>query len=504
MPPVKQQRAVPMNIDMRVSLWRIYLATGTAAVTAYFLVPDNWWQTGTGAAIGLAAVAGLLVGIRMHRPGRPGLWLMLAAGLSCIAAGDFTYALYERVLHQSAPFPSLADALYLAGCPLIGFSLIGIVRTRTAGRDRVSWIDATIVASGFGLLSWVFLMAPTATSNDLPWFGRLVALAYPVWDVLFLALLVRLLAGLGARLPALRLLAGASALWLAYDTVYALVLQYGSYDQGLLIDIPWLLGFVLFGATGLHPSMAELTQPVVQPNSRLSRRRLALLTGASLIAPVLLLSQTLLARGRVDGVAIGAASMLLFLLVVLRIVGLVRQVEEQSEQLAALARRDGLTGIPNRRTWDSELPVAMDRARRDGVPLAVAILDLDHFKDFNDQYGHQAGDRLLKSATAAWSRMLRTTDLLCRYGGEEFGVLLPAATTDQADEVLERLRAVTPQGQTFSAGLAGWDGQEVSDELVARADRALYAAKAAGRDRVIVDDHQPTARDHQATAAHPH
>jgi hypothetical protein len=98
------------------------------------------------------------------------------------------------------------------------------------------------VASGFGLLSWVFLMAPTATSNDLAWFGRLVALAYPVWDVLFLALLVRLLAGLGARLPALRLLVGASALWLAYDTVYALVLQYGTYDQGLLIDIPWLLG----------------------------------------------------------------------------------------------------------------------------------------------------------------------------------------------------------------------------------------------------------------------
>ena len=401
---------------------------------------------------------------------------------------------------RSRPWPTPCT---WPAAPLIGLSLIGIISTRTAGRDRVSWIDATIVASGFGLLSWVFLMAPTATSNDLPWFGRLVALAYPVWDVLFLALLVRLLAGLGARLPALRLLAGASALWLAYDTVYALVLQYGSYDQGLLIDIPWLLGFVLFGATGLHPSMAELTQPVVQPSTRLSRRRLALLTGASLVAPVLLLSQTLLARGRVDGIAIGAASMLLFLLVVLRIVGLVRQVEEQSEQLAALARRDGLTGISNRRTWDSELPVAMDRARRDGVPLAVAILDLDHFKDFNDQYGHQAGDRLLKSATSAWSSMLRTTDLLCRYGGEEFSVLLPAATTDQAAEVLERLRAVTPQGQTFSAGLAGWDGQEVSDELVGRADRALYAAKAAGRDRIVVGNHQPTARDHQAAAARP-
>jgi diguanylate cyclase (GGDEF)-like protein len=471
---------------MRASAWRIYLAAGTAAVAGYFLLPDNWWQTGLNAGIGLAGVAGLLVGVRLYRPRRPVVWWLLAGGLFCITVGDFVFALYERVLHDPDRFPSLADALYLAGCPLIGLGMVLLVRARTAGRDRVSWIDATIVASGFGLLSWTFLMAPTASSNDLSVLGRVVALAYPVWDVLFLALLVRLLAGLGARLPALRLLAGAAALWLGYDTVYALVLQYGSYDQGLLIDVPWLLGYVVFGATGLHPSMRELTEPVAEPNTRLSWRRLALLTGASLIAPLLLLSQTLLARGRVDGLAIGAASMLLFLLVVLRIVGLVRQVEDQAEQLAALARDDGLTGIPNRRTWDGELPVAMDRARRDGAPLTVALIDLDHFKRFNDEHGHQAGDRLLKDATAAWSAALRSTDLLCRYGGEEFGVVMPGATAEQAAEVLERLRAVTPQAQTFSAGVACWDRQEISDELVARADRALYAAKAAGRDRVTV------------------
>jgi diguanylate cyclase (GGDEF)-like protein len=471
---------------MRASAWRIYLAAGTAAVAGYFLLPDNWWQTGLNAGIGLAGVAGLLVGVRLYRPRRPVVWWLLAGGLFCITAGDFVFALYERVLHDPDRFPSLADAVYLAGCPLIGLGMVLLVRARTAGTDRVSWIDATIVASGFGLLSWTFLMAPTASSNDLSVLGRVVALAYPVWDVLFLALLVRLLAGLGARLPALRLLAGAAALWLGYDTVYALVLQYGSYDQGLLIDVPWLLGYVVFGATGLHPSMRELTEPVAEPNTRLSWRRLALLTGASLIAPLLLLSQTLLARGRVDGLAIGAASMLLFLLVVLRIVGLVRQVEDQAEQLAALARDDGLTGIPNRRTWDGELPVAMDRARRDGAPLTVALIDLDHFKRFNDEHGHQAGDRMLKDATAAWSAALRSTDLLCRYGGEEFGVVMPGATAEQAAEVLERLRAVTPQAQPFSAGVACWDGQEISDELVARADRALYAAKAAGRDRVTV------------------
>jgi diguanylate cyclase (GGDEF)-like protein len=471
---------------MSTRCWRLYLAVGTVAVAGYFLLPDNWWQTGATAGIGLFGVAGLLVGVWLHRPRHPAIWFVLAAGLVSICAGDVAYALYERVLHQSAPFPSLADALYLAGCPLIGIALVLLVRVRTAGRDRVGWIDATIVASGFGLLSWVFLMVPTATSNDLNWLGRLVALAYPVWDVLFLALVVRLLAGLGARLPALRLLAGAVTAWFVYDTIYALLLQYGSYDQGYYVDVIWLLGFVLLGAAGLHPSMGELTQPVVEPVTRLSWRRLVLLACASLIAPGLLVSQTVLRRGRVDGIAIGTASMLLFLLVVLRIAGLVRQVEEQAGQLAALARHDGLTGMPNRRVWDGELPVAMDRARRDGVALSVAMLDLDHFKRYNDQHGHQAGDRMLKNVTAAWSAALRSTDLLCRYGGEEFGVLMPGATAEQAAEVLERLRAVSPKEQTFSAGLVSWDGQEISDELVARADRALYAAKAAGRDRIVV------------------
>lgn len=78
---------------------------------------------------------------------------------------------------------------------------------------------------------------------------------------------------------------------------------------------------------------------------------------------------------------------------VLFLAPLVRQVEDQAAQLAALARHDGLTGMPNRRAWDGELLVAMDRARRDGVPLSVALLDLDHFKRVNDQHGHQAGDR---------------------------------------------------------------------------------------------------------------
>jgi diguanylate cyclase (GGDEF)-like protein len=154
-------------------------------------------------------------------------------------------------------------------------------------------------------------------------------------------------------------------------------------------------------------------------------------------------------------------------------------------QLAALAHTDALTGIANRRTWDLAVPLALAAAARSGTPVTVAILDLDRFKDFNDRHGHQAGDLLLKEATAAWKSLLRTEDLLVRYGGEEFCVLMGGSAMDAASEVVERLRAATPREQTFSAGLAQWDGAETADELLARADGALYEAKHSGRDQVV-------------------
>ncbi len=152
------------------------------------------------------------------------------------------------------------------------------------------------------------------------------------------------------------------------------------------------------------------------------------------------------------------------------------------------ARTDPLTEVANRRVWDRALPRELARAERLGVPLSVALLDLDHFKRFNDTHGHQAGDRLLVDATRAWAATLRTIDLLARYGGEEFALLLPGAGVDEALEAVERVRSRTPRGQRASAGVAVWDGRETAEHLLGRADRALYAAKDAGRDRVGVDD----------------
>jgi diguanylate cyclase (GGDEF)-like protein len=162
------------------------------------------------------------------------------------------------------------------------------------------------------------------------------------------------------------------------------------------------------------------------------------------------------------------------------------QIRHQNTRLQVFAGTDPLTGAANRRAWDEELSLALVRGARDGLPLSMAIIDLDDFKGFNDRNGHQAGDRLLKESAAAWRSILRASDVLARIGGDEFGVLLPGCALDMAASIADRLRAAVPASAGCSVGVAVWDGRETAAELVARADGALYDAKEQGRDRVVV------------------
>ena len=155
-----------------------------------------------------------------------------------------------------------------------------------------------------------------------------------------------------------------------------------------------------------------------------------------------------------------------------------------THQIRLLARTDSLTGLFNRRTMEEELARELERAARDNRPVTVLLIDVDNLKEVNDTLGHSAGDRLLKACGAAWHERLRSADLLARYGGDEFAVILPDCSMDHALVVGERLRGATPNETTSSIGVAQWDGVESSDQMLRRADDAMYQAKRAGRNRV--------------------
>jgi diguanylate cyclase (GGDEF)-like protein len=185
-------------------------------------------------------------------------------------------------------------------------------------------------------------------------------------------------------------------------------------------------------------------------------------------------------------------------------------LSDLNHRLEELARMDGLTGLTNRRAFDEALEREFGRSRRAAAPLSLLLVDVDHFKAFNDTYGHPAGDECLKTiATVLRDTLNRPADLIARYGGEEFAAILPDTDAGGAVAVAEAIRrgvrdlalplaSVDAGLVTASVGVSTWPGGDAPgsvDELVAEADEALYAAKAAGRDRVVAS------RSSQAQAA---
>jgi diguanylate cyclase (GGDEF)-like protein len=471
----------------------VFAVTAVLAVIAYQFVPGGiWWRTACQVGIGYSGVAALLLGAsRMPRRERLPWW--------CFAAGVFSNATGIAVGAVAGAWfglvdlPTPADPFFLGLYPACAAGLFVLIRRRDPRPDWAALIDAATITTGFGLLAWVYVIAPANLGDPMDRWAHATQAAYPIGDLLLIAMTTRLLRSGGARGAPFWWITGALAAFLLGDSAWVVLGNLGETGDALA-GTPWfaralesvfLVAFLLFGVAALHPAAGGIAVAADERPAGLGRGLLALLTGASLIAPAVLAAQT--AAGEVaDGWSIAFCSAALFLLVVSRMALLLRQVERQARQVRELARSDELTGLPNRRAWNDELPRALERARRDNAPVAVAILDLDHFKRYNDTFGHPAGDQLLKAASAAWHAALRDVDVIARYGGEEFVVLLPDAGAGDASRALARALAATPLGQTFSAGLAVWDGAETSDELLQRADTALYAAKAAGRDRIEV------------------
>jgi diguanylate cyclase (GGDEF)-like protein/PAS domain S-box-containing protein len=161
-----------------------------------------------------------------------------------------------------------------------------------------------------------------------------------------------------------------------------------------------------------------------------------------------------------------------------------RERDDLSERVKRIVQHDELTGLHNRTAWHMRLKHELMRAERSQTPLGIVLIDIDGFKAINDAHGHQEGDRLLRECARGWRRAIRVTDCLGRLGADDFALVLPDCDVAGARDVLDRLHEATPAEVTTAMGVAEWHPPEPPERLMLRADRALYAAKRQGRDRV--------------------
>ncbi|MGW6566764.1 aminotransferase class I/II-fold pyridoxal phosphate-dependent enzyme [Streptomyces sp. NPDC054975] len=374
--PLRQPNRAPYRPGTLKRWTLVYVVVVSGLTAAYLTIPSR--HTLLWALIGLSGVAAILTGVHLHKPARRWPWLVLACANFTFVAGDTAYNLLENLFGQPNPFPSVADALYLVTYPLFAIGLFGFIRYRAAGRDLAVALDALILTSGLALLSWVNLINPLAKSPDMTWIEKAISIAYPLGDVLMLAMLARLLVPGGLKSRSVQLLTVGTCGILASDVIYGTLQLQGTWQVGTGWDIGWVLFFTAWGLAALHPSMTSLTEQAAQPPAVIAERRLVMLAAASLIAPVLLLYQSVRNDREQDIAVIAVFSAIMFLLVLTRLWGMMaehRNAEARERSLRVAAA--SLVASLSPREVASAVEVASATLVGPGTPHKTMLLARD-------------------------------------------------------------------------------------------------------------------------------
>ena len=449
----------------------------------------------------------------------------LLLGVTGFAAGQAIWSYDEIVLGLDAPFPSWADAGFVASYL---FLFIGVMRLPSRPLPALAkWrilLDSVTSMTALVTFSWYFILAPMLAQGSQSSLGKILGVFYPMADLALLFCVLMLTSGRtgkAMRGGILSLSAGLIAI-IVIDTAFAYGTLNGIYETGGILDLLWPLGYMLIGHAAWQiqkASAAEAAAPLelARPSDRKSAPQgpslLQSLLPYAFMPPAIALLCFVYGVGGWDwrswGVYGGAASLMMLVLarqffVVCENERLYRTLKEihvelaeshqsletANRQLHALATTDGLTRLANHRTLQDRLREESLRSQRSGEPVALLLLDVDRFKDFNDSFGHPAGDEVLRTVAALMQSCVRETDLSARYGGEEFAILMPGVDPETAMAVAERLRTVIAghdfehRRVTASIGVACGEPGFSPDVLIEEADRALYQSKSGGRDRV--------------------
>ncbi|MHB1213169.1 MAG: GGDEF domain-containing protein [Candidatus Nanopelagicales bacterium] len=477
--------------------WSVGIGAAVLAGVAFLIVPGD--STASSVLYQAVAVASLIVLLRavprVDRAARP-VWLAIAGYALLSDVGDVVFDLQARWA-EVEPYPGPADVFYLAAYVFAIAALVLLVRQVQRGRDLEAWIDTAILTVASVTTVGIYVIEPLVMASQESGGAVALSIAYPMLDILMLSGLVRLIAGRGRINTSVALITVAFTVTLVADLLFTYLTAIGVERIGpTWADALYLVAFVLVAAAAWAPGATDLAGEPRPGRAEFAPYRITALAIGALIVPVVMTVRAWSREaGRVEFTLAAIACVIVLALVLWRFRLLLDVVEGQSTRLAVLARTDALTGLPNRRTLDHELD-RLDRASAGDpgpagptgplttAPLTIAMLDLDRFKDYNDQHGHQAGDRALAHCTRAWRAALPPDATLARYGGEEFALLLPGHDHDHAGPLLERVRAATPAPHTVSIGHTQQRPGETPYDTLNRADRALYQAKANGRNRV--------------------
>jgi diguanylate cyclase (GGDEF)-like protein/PAS domain S-box-containing protein len=383
-----------------------YATWMTLLIVAYFWLPGL--RAETWGLLGLSGVSAIVAGVVINRPARKAPWLLLAAANLSFMAGQVSFLVLTQIEAAKVPFPSFADILYLLEYPLYAAGLLIFIWWRTPDRDRRSLIDALTLTVGLALLSWIYLILPCVHNPALSWLQKCVAIAYPLGDVLVLAMLARLLAPGTARARSVQLLTIGSVGVLVSDVAFGLIQLHGTFRNGTIVDLGWAIFYTAWGAAALHPTMSELTQPVSRQQAEPSPTRLTVLMLASFIAPTVLFIQSFRGQYR-DGGVIAVFSAILFLLVLSRLwdvaashrraLGRERAVRLAGASLAAAATvEEAALAVRS-----AAAALAGPRSRREALLL---VRNDGVFRPVATGYGDPAGTGQLGELAETWLPLL--------------------------------------------------------------------------------------------------
>ena len=328
-------------IPARRHLWWTFLLFGALVCGLYVFVPPLKGSPLVINGLGLYGLLAMVAGIQVYRPTARLAWWLLVLGVFLFWVGDvYTYGI--RILFNvTVPFPSFGDAAYLIMYPVLMVGIMLLVRRRNQRADGPGAVDALIMTLGLALVSGIILIAPYVHDNTLGLVPKFVSIGYPMGDIILLAAGIRLAVDGGKRRPAFYLLIAGIVSMLVTDDTYGVLTLHNVYNHQLWLDAGWIFFYLFWGAAALHPSMQELSDVAVDRQSRLTPLRLALLAGATLVAPALEIIKVAPTRNW-DLVVIIGASAVLFSLVVARMTGLVRQREKSVSRERALSAAGGL------------------------------------------------------------------------------------------------------------------------------------------------------------------